>query len=105
MERVRSWVAPTDSIGAAFADSLQVPRSPASQVRWVSDAALCARALDAYRRTSGRPAGVSHRVYLIEAGSVYVVLDPDYSFQPGPPQLYTTAIFDRSWRLLAHLAG
>ena len=106
LERARSLVAPTDSVGAAGADSLHVPRASASSVQWVFDPAICARALAAYRATSGRPDGVSERVYVIRAGQVYVVLDPEFAYLPGRPvELYTTAIFDADWRLLSLLAG
>jgi len=104
LERVRQWVAPSDSVEAAMADSLRVPRGPVSKIRWVVDGPLCARAAAAYRQTSGRPAGVSGRVYLIDAGTVYVVLDPEYWYEPGS-QTYTTAIFDRRWHLLGHVGG
>ena len=104
LERVQHWVAPTDSDEAAMADSLRVPRGALNEISWILDGALCARAAAAYRETSGRPEGVSGRVYLIKAGKVYVVLDPEFWYQPGS-QLYTMAIFDRRWHLLAHVGG
>jgi len=105
LERAEYWIAPVDSVDALMADSLHVPRANPSQIRWVREGPLCAAAAHAYRATSGRPSGVSGRVYLIDAGAVYVVLDPEYSYEPGPVQLYSIAIFDRHWRLLAHVAG
>ena len=104
LERVQHWVAPADSLEAVIADSLRVPRAEPRQVRWISAGVLCTRAATAYRESSGRPEGVSGRVYLIDAGSVFVVLDPEFWYQPGA-QLYTTAIFDRRWHLLAHVSG
>jgi hypothetical protein len=106
LERARSWVAPADSSDAAMADTLRVPRAPISAVEWVSDPSVCARAVEAYRQTSGRPEGVSGRAYVIRAGRVYVVLDPEFSCIAGRPvEGYTTAIFDANWRLLSRLGG
>jgi hypothetical protein len=106
LERARSWVAPADSTDAAMADSLRVPRAPIASVQWVADPAICARAAEAYRLTSGRPEGVSGRVYVIRAGQVYVVLDPEFSYLARRPvEGYTTAIFDADWRLLGLLGG
>ena len=104
LERARDWVSPQDSVGAALADSLRVPRARRSQVQWIIDPAICARAAEAYRQTSGRPEGVSGRVYVVRAGQVYIVLDPDFSHQPGE-RAYTTAIFNAHWQLLTHVGG
>lgn len=104
LERVHAWIAPKDSSEAATADSLRVPRAPAADVRWVTESAECARAMDAYRRVIGRPQNSSGRAYVIRAGSAFVVLDPEFWYDPTH-QVYTTAIFDTEWKLLSLLSG
>lgn len=46
----------------------------------------------------------SGRAYVIRAGSAYVVLDPEFWYDPTH-QVYTTAIFDTEWKLLSLLGG
>jgi hypothetical protein len=104
LDQVESWIAPKDSSAAAMADSLRVPRARPQEIHWVDEPAVCARAMSAYRQVIGRPENSSGRAYVIRAGQAYIVLDPEFWYDPSY-HVYTTAIFDSRWRLLSLLAG
>src|SRR5678815_1934459 len=71
-----------DSAYAGDAAFLKIPRVPATAMHVVSEPLLCRAAVDAYRKVCGRPEGTSGRVQVVRAGDVYVVLDPDFGYNP-----------------------
>lgn len=81
-------------------DSLRLVLVTASQVMLVTDDSTCRRANDAYKlAVPSSPSGFSNSVYVVAAGSRYVVLDPQYRYKG--PGTGVAVVFDSKWRKLS----
>jgi hypothetical protein len=101
---VQRYASATVGDDAAVRVGLHLPLLAADSVRLATDEALCRRAAAAYRRLAdGHTAKtLSGRVYVIEAGERYVVLDPDWRYNLAQPDVMTIRVFDERFRELAH---
>ena len=85
----------------AVRDSLRLQYTPREQVALSQDAELCRQAALAYRRELTTAAEThTGRVYVVQAGERFAVLDLDYHIAPRRPR-WVIAIFDREWRRLS----
>ena len=103
LDFAQSTAAGTDTMAAGNRAALHIPNVPADFVTLVTDTATCARAALAYERVIRRDSTVSrtHRVvYVVRAGSTYLVLDPD---EKGSGEWETAMVFDT--KFLNYLAG
>jgi hypothetical protein len=74
---VRTMVTSTDSVIMAARQRQGLPAVPTSQVSYVTDNSVCAKAEKTYTSNlTGTTATPSLQVYVIKVGNVYVVWDP-----------------------------
>jgi hypothetical protein len=101
LDDVRTFTGPPDSAWAAAAQAGSYPTVPSSEVVLVRTKAVCNAAAQAYaRELNGAGYGLSGKVYVIQARTVYLVVDPDYHYAPGSGGVTTRMLFDLNWRLL-----
>ena len=93
-----------DSSYAEYASALQLPLVSVNALRVVDDSTTCAAAVVAYRAACARPEGVSGRVQVVRMGTVYIVYDPDFAYNPAvPAPLYIT--FDLEWKFITRIGS
>ena len=67
----------------------------------ITSESVCKKANAAYQAVrAGRGSGLSGRVYVVQVGTVYAVLDPEYQWGTVPG-VWTVIIFDSRWRKLS----
>jgi len=97
---VTKYTAATDPYLIEARDSLRLPNVPANQVVLVSKRSVCRDAVTAYAaHATGNTATLSGRVYVVQAGSTYIVWDPDYAY--SQPDAATIMTFDLQFNLLS----
>ena len=101
IDDVRTFTNPPDSAWAAAAQAGNYPTVPASEVVLVRAKAVCNAAAQAYaRELDGAGYDLSGKVYVIQARTVYLVVDRDYHYALGAGGVTTRMLFDLNWRLL-----
>ena len=105
---IRHVVTGTDDASAQQRTQMALPQVPASQINYVTDKAICNKALDPYNAnslmkdvTTGAAVAPSGLLYVVKVGTVYVVTDPVKT--AGEFGLYVT--LDSSYRFLARSLG
>ena len=96
---VRKYAHATDSLQVLVRDNLELSPPSRTGVGLVTKSATCKSANTAYQKAAtGDRATLSGRVYVIQTGSTYVVLDPAYRYttESNP----TRMVFNSSWVLL-----
>jgi hypothetical protein len=102
IEMIKSYSIATDSIAKATRDSLRLPAlRSASSIALVTKQATCKSANAAYRAVAvGDRQTLSGQVFVVRAGSVYIVWDPAYRVISSQPQdVYV--VFDSKWHKLS----
>lgn len=97
---MKSHALAADSIGKATADSLGIPAvaSP-SAIRLITNESTCKLANAAYQAiATGARETLSGRVYVVQAGAAYIVLDARYRYSPSFDK-YAYMVFTSKWVL------
>jgi hypothetical protein len=106
LAHITRYAASTAAPEAAVRDSLRLrPVSP-EQIRLVLESRTCSQAAMAYRHDLSVGADThTGRVYVVQAGDRYAVLDPAYHIAPRRPTLHgvnwTIVIYDATWQQLS----
>lgn len=77
--KVRTLTAPRDTVYDAARRALGLPLVAAANVTLVTQSSICSKAAAAYAaKIAGAGGGLTGRVLVVKAGTMYVVLDPNY---------------------------
>ena len=91
----------TDRHDAVVRDSLRLPSVPANQVQLVTTESVCKKANAAYQASnSSYGTGFSGKVYVVQIGTVYAVMDPAFIISAQRP-IFTTLILDSRYGVLS----
>jgi hypothetical protein len=102
LARIRFYTEAQEGDNAIVRDSLRLPSMPASAVHLIADEAVCYRAARAYFGLLHRNLDtVSGRVYVVQAGDRYAVVDPAWSYSLQRRH-WLVAILDQEFRPLAY---
>ncbi len=102
LARIRFYTEAQEGDNAMVRDSLRLPSVPASGVRLIVDEAVCHRAARAYFGLLHRNLDtVSGRVYVVQAGDRYAVVDPAWSYSLQRRH-WLVAILDQEFRPVAY---
>ena len=79
-------------------DSLRLPLAPASQVVLVTNESTCRKANTAYQTAvnGSGGTGLSGQVYVVQVGTAYAVLDPNYN--AGQPGAWSVVVLDSRFK-------
>ena len=95
---VTPYITATGGQTADVRDSLRL--TPASQVTVVTTNSVCSKANTAYQAAVPPAAsGFSGRVYVLQAGNRFVVMDPVYDYNASG--IRTFVVFDNKWKKLS----
>lgn len=80
--------------------AMGLPRATASQITLVSTKSVCSKAATAYAQALAGGAGPqSGRVYVIQIGTTYTVLDPTFYWRTAG--YWSQVTFDSQWRVIS----
>jgi hypothetical protein len=101
---VTKYTTTAEGDGVEARDSLGLPAIPADQVVLITKKTTCNAAVQAYAAHVTVNSGtLSGSVYVVQAGSTYVVYDPQYVY--SIPEAPTIMIFDSQFNLLSMTTG
>lgn len=97
---VRNVATGSDSTWIRSRSTTRIPQVSASQVSYVTDSKICQSAVAAYAAAANVPA-TGRKVYIVKAGSYYVLKDPTV----WSGEWWFTVTTDRKFAVLAKYSG
>jgi hypothetical protein len=101
IEELGRYSSATSGGDLVMRDTLHLVSTPANQLVLITNETACRKANSAYQTavTSDGGGGLSGRVYVVQVGTRYAVLDPTYN--AGDPT-WSVLIFDSKFKLVGY---